>query len=85
MFYANGEVNKVLNQFAKFVWERKSLCESTEKRFVKKLRKLSGSTNSPMSLLMQRIDNNEVFGSLNSIAKQGVLEDMIYAIKKHDS
>ena len=53
MFNSEGEVNKVLNDFAEFIFNRKSLSESTEKKFVSKLQSLSGITNSPMSLLQR--------------------------------
>ena len=82
MFNSQGEVNKVLNDFAEFIINRKSLSEPTEKKFVSKLQSLSGSTNSPMSLLQQRIDKSEI-DYKNSVISRGIIEEMKDAIKRH--
>jgi hypothetical protein len=82
MFNSAGEVNKVLNDFAEFILNRKSLSEATEKKFVLKLQSLSGTTNSPMSLLQRRIDKSEI-DYKKSIWGRGIIDEMKDAIKRH--
>lgn len=82
MFNSAGEVNKVLNDFAEFILNRKSLSESTEKKFVSKLQSLSGITNSPMSLLQQRIDKSEI-DYKKSAWGRGIIDEMKDALKRH--
>lgn len=82
MFNSSGEVNKVLNDFAEFILNRKSISESTEKKFVKKLQSLSGSTNSPMSLLVQRIERSEI-DYKKSVWGRGIISEMKDAIRRH--
>jgi len=82
MFDSEGAVNEVFNDFAQFIFTRKSLSEATEKRFVSKLHSLSGATNSPMSLLEQRIDRREIDYS-QSAWGLGIIEEMKDAIKRH--
>ena len=82
MFNSAGEVNKVLNDFAEFILNRKSLSEATEKKFVLKLQSLSGITNSPMSLLQQRIDKREIEYK-KSVWGRGIIDEMKDAIKRH--
>ena len=60
MFPTEGTVNNVLNDFAIFIYNRMSQGELTEKRFVNKLQSLCGTTNTPYSLLQQRIDKQEI-------------------------
>jgi hypothetical protein len=60
MFPAQGEINIVFNQFANFINNRKSQCEKTEIIYVKKLERLQGITNTPMTLLQNRINNFEI-------------------------
>jgi hypothetical protein len=82
LFTSSGAVNEVLNQFANFIHNRKSMDESTEKKFVDKLTSLQGTTNSPMSLLQQRIDNSEVdYKKLPT--SRGIIQEMKDAINKH--
>lgn len=82
MFPAAGEVNKVLNAFAEFIFNRKSMSEATEKKFVKKLQSLQGATNTPMSLLQQRIDKGEI--DYKKIAwSRNIIEEMKDAIRRH--
>ena len=83
-FIYQGAVNDVLNAFADFIIKRKSLSEYTEKQFVKKLDKLKGATNTPLSLLQQRIDNMEINYSVSPWSKQ-VITEMLEAIKKHSN
>lgn len=82
MFPSAGAVNNVLNDFAEFIFNRKSLSESTEKKFVKKLQSLQGSTNSAMSLLQQRIDNGEIDYKKIAWAKN-IVDEMKDAIRRH--
>ena len=82
IFPSDGEVNKVLNEFSEFIFNRKSMSEATERKFVKKLNSLQGATNTPLSLLHQRIDNNEIDFTKVACAKD-IVNEMIYAIKKH--
>lgn len=82
MFNSAGEVNKVLNDFAEFILNRKSLSEPTEIKFVSKLKSLSGMTNSPMSLLQQRIDRSEI-DYKKSIWGKGIIDEMKDSIKRH--
>ena len=82
MFPSAGEVNKVLNDFAEFIFNRKSMSEATEKKFVKKLEKLQGATNTPMSLLQQRIDRGEIDYKKIAWAKS-LVDEMKDAIRRH--
>lgn len=82
MFPSAGAVNNVLNDFAEFIFNRKSLSESSEKKFVNKLKQLQGATNTPMSLLQQRIDKGEIDYKKIVWAKQ-IVDEMKEAIKKH--
>ncbi len=82
MFPAQGEINKVLNDFAQFLFNRKSMSEATEKKFVKKLQLLQGATNTPMSLLQQRIDRQEIDYKKTVWAK-GLVDEMKDAIRRH--
>lgn len=84
LFPQAGAVNNVLNNFAEFILNRKSLSESTEKKFVRKLQSLQGATNSPVSLLQQRIDNNEI--NYKQIAcSRDIINEMKSAIQKHSN
>jgi len=82
MFQSSGTINGVLNDFSEFIMNRKSLSEKTEKKFVDKLQSLSGTTNSPMSLLQQRIDKGEI-DYKKSVWAKGIIDEMKDAIKRH--
>jgi len=81
LFPEQGTINNVFNDFAEFLFKRKSLSEDTEKRFVKKLESLSGLTNSPASLLQQRIDKQEI--KYDGAVSRMVIREMEETIKKH--
>lgn len=86
LFESEGQINNVLNQFAYFLFNRKSLSESTEKRFVKKLESLQGATNTPASLIQQRISDGRVnYKVLNEAISIGLINEMLYTIKKHSN
>ena len=82
MFNPEGEVNKVFNDFAEFIFNRKSLSLSIEKKFVSKLETLSGITSSPMSLLEQRINDREI-DYKKSIIGRAIINEIKDAIKRH--
>lgn len=84
MFPAQGEVNNIFNQFANFINNRKSQCQKTEISFVKKLEKLQGITNTPMTLLQNRISNFEI--DYKQIAwGYGLIDEMKEIINKHST
>lgn len=82
MFPKNGEVNNVLNDFANFIHNRREVDEPTERKFVAKLKSMSGMTNSPISFLQQRIDKREI-DYINQIWGRQLIDEMMGIIRKH--
>lgn len=89
VFPKTGEINIVLNEFANFIWGRTALDERGERKFVKKLQSLSGLTNTPLSLIQQRIDGGDVNWLAihrnveNMGIVKGIVEEMKDAVKRH--
>jgi len=77
-----GTINLVFNDFANFIMNRKSPSESIERRFINKLQSLSGITNSPSTLLQQRIDNGDIdYAKL--CWSRDLIKEMQDAIRRH--
>jgi len=82
LFAEHGAINNVMNDFAEFMWNRKTESIATQKEFVKKLESLSGCSNSAASLLQQRIDRQEINYKYLSLGRS-LVNEMKESIKKY--